>query len=146
MSTFIRLAALFVFARAIFAAPAADCTGDISSLDDVADAVKCSTVNIHSFTVPAGKTLDLKLATGATVNMGEYRPGPVSALLLLLRWLLVVLTSLQRGCCWPRSMLIMLLLAYSGRRDLRGEELGWAALPSQVSTCHDPRHRPKTRS
>ncbi|KAI0705455.1 endo-polygalacturonase PG1 [Earliella scabrosa] len=69
MSTFIRLAALFVFARAIFAAPAADCTGDISSLDDVADAVKCSTVNIHSFTVPAGKTLDLKLATGATVNM-----------------------------------------------------------------------------
>ena len=84
MSTFIRLTALFVFARAIFAAPAADCTGDISSLDDVADAVKCSTVNIHSFTVPAGKTLDLKLATGATVNMGEHRPGPLLSAPLLL--------------------------------------------------------------
>ncbi|KAF7794283.1 hypothetical protein EIP86_005416 [Pleurotus ostreatoroseus] len=45
------------------------CTGTISSFDDVDDAVKCTTVNINSFTVPAGETLALKLATGATVNM-----------------------------------------------------------------------------
>ncbi|KAI0827306.1 endo-polygalacturonase PG1 [Trametes gibbosa] len=70
MSAFIRLTALLVFARIILAAPAAsDCTGTISSLDDVAAAVKCTTVNINSFTVPAGKTFDLSLADGATVNM-----------------------------------------------------------------------------
>ncbi|KAH9903347.1 endo-polygalacturonase PG1 [Cubamyces lactineus] len=70
MSAFLRLAALLVFARVIFAAPAAsDCTGTISSLDDVDDAVKCTTVNINSFTVPAGETFNLDLADGTTVNM-----------------------------------------------------------------------------
>ena len=55
------------------AAPSAEaCTGTISSLDDVDDAVKCTTVNINSFTVPAGKTFNLALATGTTVNMCEY--------------------------------------------------------------------------
>ncbi|KAI0657550.1 endo-polygalacturonase PG1 [Cubamyces menziesii] len=70
MSAFLRLAALLVFARVIVAAPAAsDCTGTISSLDDVAAAVKCTTVNINSFTVPAGETFNLALADGTTVNM-----------------------------------------------------------------------------
>ncbi|KAI0795738.1 endo-polygalacturonase PG1 [Abortiporus biennis] len=51
-------------------APAAsDCTGTISSLDDVDDAVACTTVNINSFTVPAGETFNLDLAKGTTVNM-----------------------------------------------------------------------------
>ena len=45
------------------------CTGTISSLDDVSDAVKCTTVNINSFTVPAGETFNLDLASGTTVNM-----------------------------------------------------------------------------
>ncbi|KAI0332225.1 endo-polygalacturonase PG1 [Cubamyces sp. BRFM 1775] len=70
MSAFLRLAALLVFARVIVAAPAAsDCTGTISSLDDVSAAVKCTTVNINSFTVPAGETFNLDLADGTTVNM-----------------------------------------------------------------------------
>ncbi|OSD00513.1 glycoside hydrolase family 28 protein [Trametes coccinea BRFM310] len=70
MSTFVRLASLLVFARVLLAAPAAsDCTGTISSLDDVDDAVKCTTVNINSFTVPAGETFNLDLADGTTVNM-----------------------------------------------------------------------------
>lgn len=45
------------------------CTGTISSLDDVDDAVECTTVNINSFTVPAGETFNLDLADGTTVNM-----------------------------------------------------------------------------
>ncbi|KAI0649840.1 endo-polygalacturonase PG1 [Trametes meyenii] len=74
MSTFIRLATLLILARAIVAIPATDvgsasCTGTISSLDDVDDAVKCTTVNINSFTVPAGETFNLKLQDGTTVNM-----------------------------------------------------------------------------
>ncbi|KAL1948382.1 hypothetical protein VTO73DRAFT_12457 [Trametes versicolor] len=70
MSAFVRLAALLVVARVALAAPSAtDCTGTISSLDDVAAAVKCTTVNINSFTVPAGETFNLDLATGTTVNM-----------------------------------------------------------------------------
>lgn len=47
------------------------CTGTISSLDDVSDAVKCTTVNINAFTVPAGETFNLELASGTTVNMRE---------------------------------------------------------------------------
>ena len=46
------------------------CTGTISSLDDVDAAVECTTVNINSFTVPAGETFNLDLADGTTVNMG----------------------------------------------------------------------------
>ncbi|KAL4248574.1 glycosyl hydrolase 28 family protein [Abortiporus biennis] len=51
------------------ASAASHCTGTISSLDDVDAAVACTTVNINSFTVPAGKTFNLDLATGTTVNM-----------------------------------------------------------------------------
>ena len=67
MSPFLRLAALLVLAGAVVAAPAAsDCTGTISSLDDVDDAVKCTTVVINSFTVPAGETLNLDLDRKST--------------------------------------------------------------------------------
>ncbi|TFK83615.1 glycoside hydrolase family 28 protein [Polyporus arcularius HHB13444] len=70
MSTFLRLAGLLAFLPFIVAAPSAtDCTGTISSLDDVSAAVKCTTVNINAFTVPAGKTFDLSLADGTTVNL-----------------------------------------------------------------------------
>ncbi|RPD61569.1 endo-polygalacturonase PG1 [Lentinus tigrinus ALCF2SS1-7] len=69
-STFLRLSALLVLAGAVVARPAARaCTGTISSLDDVDDAVDCTTVNINSFTVPAGETFNLDLADGTTVNM-----------------------------------------------------------------------------
>ncbi|KAF9462335.1 endo-polygalacturonase PG1 [Collybia nuda] len=47
----------------------AACTGTISSLADVTAAVACTTVNINSFTVPAGQALTLNLLTGTTVNM-----------------------------------------------------------------------------
>ncbi len=76
MAVFLRLAALVAFVPflAVVAAPAAsDCTGTISSLDDVDAAVKCTTVNINSFTVPAGKTFDLKLADSTTVNLSASR-------------------------------------------------------------------------
>ncbi|KAG7094446.1 hypothetical protein E1B28_008042 [Marasmius oreades] len=46
-----------------------DCVGTISSLSDVAEAVKCTTVNINSFTVPGGQALTLNLLQGTTVNM-----------------------------------------------------------------------------
>ncbi|OBZ76231.1 hypothetical protein A0H81_03399 [Grifola frondosa] len=70
MSTFQRLAALLLFAQLLVAAPAGkDCTGTISSLDDVDDAVECTTVNINAFTVPAGETFNLDLADGTTVTM-----------------------------------------------------------------------------
>ncbi|CUA74723.1 polygalacturonase [Rhizoctonia solani] len=51
------------------AAPAATCVGTIASLNDVATAQGCNTVNIKAFTVPAGKTFDLSLLSGTTVNM-----------------------------------------------------------------------------
>jgi galacturan 1,4-alpha-galacturonidase len=47
------------------------CTGTIASLDDVASAQKCATVNIKSFTVPAGKTFELDLVDNAVVNVRE---------------------------------------------------------------------------
>ncbi|CAE6415747.1 unnamed protein product [Rhizoctonia solani] len=59
-------------------APAKRCTGTISSLDDVAAAIKCTTIrgariftliNINAFTVPAGETFQLDAPTGATVNL-----------------------------------------------------------------------------
>lgn len=45
------------------------CTGSISSLSDVDAASDCTTININSFTVDAGKTFDLDLADGTTVNV-----------------------------------------------------------------------------
>ncbi|KAF7278483.1 hypothetical protein GWI33_008385 [Rhynchophorus ferrugineus] len=46
----------------------ASCT--VSSYSDVSSATSgCSTITLESFTVPAGKTLTLKLKTSATVNL-----------------------------------------------------------------------------
>lgn len=45
------------------------CTGSISSLSDVSAAVACTTININSFTVDAGKTFELDCASGTTVNV-----------------------------------------------------------------------------
>ena len=53
-------------------ARASDCTGTISSLNDVSSAVKCTTVVINVFTVPAGKTFELKLASGTHVTLSAY--------------------------------------------------------------------------
>ena len=38
---------------------------------DVADAVKCATITLNGFTVPARESLILSLATGTTVTMSE---------------------------------------------------------------------------
>ena len=45
------------------------CTATINSLNDVAGAKSCSTVNINGFTVPAGKGFELSLADNAVVNL-----------------------------------------------------------------------------
>ncbi|KAL8293510.1 hypothetical protein RQP46_000211 [Phenoliferia psychrophenolica] len=48
------------------------CTGTISAYSDIADAVKCTTINIEAFTVPVGETFALSLLKGTTVNvLGE---------------------------------------------------------------------------
>ncbi|QRW03594.1 polygalacturonase [Ceratobasidium sp. AG-Ba] len=60
---------LLSLAPAFLASPVERCTGTISSLSDVAVAIKCTTININSFTVPAGQTFQLDAPTGATVNM-----------------------------------------------------------------------------
>ncbi|CAE6438691.1 unnamed protein product [Rhizoctonia solani] len=46
-----------------------DCVGTISSVDDVAIAVKCKTVNINAFTVPPNVTFNLSLLDNTIVNM-----------------------------------------------------------------------------
>lgn len=66
------LATIFSLHAISFAATDA-CVGTISSLADVTNAVKCTTVNINGFTVPAGTGFKLPLATGTTVNLSEYR-------------------------------------------------------------------------
>ena len=43
--------------------------GPLTNLIDVATAVGCTTVNINSFTVPAGQGFSLSLLTGTTVNL-----------------------------------------------------------------------------
>ncbi|KAF4620649.1 hypothetical protein D9613_000235 [Agrocybe pediades] len=47
----------------------AACSATISSLDDVANAVKCTSITLNGFTVPAGQGLSLSLASGTTVTM-----------------------------------------------------------------------------
>ncbi|KAL7341281.1 endo-polygalacturonase PG1 [Rhodotorula toruloides] len=52
------------------------CTGTIASLDDVAAAQRCATINIEPFTVPAGKTFELDLVDNAVVNvLGDIKFG-----------------------------------------------------------------------
>ncbi|KAG8773117.1 hypothetical protein FRC12_002708 [Ceratobasidium sp. 428] len=60
---------LLSLAPVLLASPVARCTGTISSLADVAAAIKCTTININAFTVPAGQTFQLDAPTGATVTM-----------------------------------------------------------------------------
>ncbi|KAJ7213933.1 polygalacturonase [Mycena pura] len=46
------------------------CTGTISSLTDVTAASACTTINVNSFTVPAGQTFALtSLLAGTTINI-----------------------------------------------------------------------------
>ncbi|KAG1792354.1 glycoside hydrolase family 28 protein [Suillus plorans] len=54
---------------AVAAASSSGCVGTISSLDDVSSATQCTTVNINAFTVPGGKTFELQLLDGTTVNI-----------------------------------------------------------------------------
>lgn len=54
------------------------CTGTIASLDDVAAAQRCATINIEPFTVPAGKTFELDLVDNAVVNVRESRQSLLS--------------------------------------------------------------------
>ncbi|GAB1522887.1 hypothetical protein RhiTH_006012 [Rhizoctonia solani] len=61
--------ALLSLTPVVFASPARRCTGTISSLDDVSSAVECTTININSFTVPAGETFSISAPTGATINV-----------------------------------------------------------------------------
>ncbi|CAE6530854.1 unnamed protein product [Rhizoctonia solani] len=56
-------------ALSVSATPVQRCTGTISSLDDVSGAVKCTTINIESFTVPAGETFSIAAPDGATINV-----------------------------------------------------------------------------
>jgi len=68
------LVSLFTLSAAgspYYGSASGNCIGEISSLSDVSSAVKCTTVNIHSFTVPAGKTFSLNLLDGTTVNVSE---------------------------------------------------------------------------
>ncbi|KAJ8518588.1 hypothetical protein ONZ45_g4332 [Pleurotus djamor] len=67
----------YLLLAAPFVQPALSaCVGTISSLSDVADAVKCTTVNINSFTVPAGQGFELSLLDGSTVNLnGDIKFG-----------------------------------------------------------------------
>ncbi|KAH7313998.1 pectin lyase fold/virulence factor [Rhizoctonia solani] len=52
------------------------CTGNISSLNDIAAAEKCTTINISSFTVPLGKTFAISAPNGATINLlGDVKFG-----------------------------------------------------------------------
>ena len=87
------------------------CTGTISSLSDVSSAVECTTVNINSFTVPAGETFELDLADGTTVNMSERR--------------CPLMSSTSEAYEYPRR-----------RRDICRKELGWSPLPDQVRNTH----------
>ncbi|KAG2032932.1 glycoside hydrolase family 28 protein [Suillus americanus] len=57
-------------------AAGSSCIGTISSLDDVSSAIKCTTININAFTVPAGETFELQLLDGTTVNvLGDIQFG-----------------------------------------------------------------------
>ena len=64
------LLALFTAIPIVLAAKRGEaCIGRISSMSDVQTAVRCTTVSINAFTVPAGHTFDLSLADGTTVNL-----------------------------------------------------------------------------
>ncbi|CAE6377663.1 unnamed protein product [Rhizoctonia solani] len=73
---YLSLAAIALSPLLATASPVSRCTGTISSLNDVAAAQKCTTINIKTFTVPAGKTFNLSLLDGTTVNLqGDIKFG-----------------------------------------------------------------------
>ncbi|CAE6445895.1 unnamed protein product [Rhizoctonia solani] len=73
---YLSLIAVALWPLLAIASPAAPCVGTIASLNDVAAAQKCNTINIKAFSVPAGKTFDLNLLSGTTVNMqGDVKFG-----------------------------------------------------------------------
>ncbi|KII95065.1 glycoside hydrolase family 28 protein [Plicaturopsis crispa FD-325 SS-3] len=80
MFSFSTLFAACIFATVVYSAPALEdvpraekraCTATISSPSDItADNLACTTINIESFTMTAGKLMDLTgLASGTTVNL-----------------------------------------------------------------------------
>jgi hypothetical protein len=98
----------FLAARiaAVTAAGSSGCIGTISSLNDVSNAVKCTTVNINAFTVPAGQTFALQLLDGTTVNVCERDQ------------MFSLCTS---------------LILFSGRDPIRKPKLGRSPIRGQVS-------------
>ncbi|KAH7313235.1 endo-polygalacturonase PG1 [Rhizoctonia solani] len=81
---YLSLATIALSPLLAIASPVARCTGTIGSLNDVAAAQKCTTINIKGFTVPAGQTFSLSLLDGTTVNLqGDIKfgvknwPGPL---------------------------------------------------------------------
>lgn len=59
----------------------------LTSITDVANAIKCTTITLNGFTVPAGKGLNLSLAAGTTVTMSECQSSaPESLNIFYLRW------------------------------------------------------------
>ncbi|KAF9522645.1 glycoside hydrolase family 28 protein [Crepidotus variabilis] len=77
--SFVVLSALYNLVQGAPSKRSSSCTGTISSLSDVTDAVECTTVNINAFTVPAGETFSLSLLEGTTVNLnGNVAFGNVS--------------------------------------------------------------------
>ncbi|CAE6445890.1 unnamed protein product [Rhizoctonia solani] len=73
---YLSLAAIALSPLLAVASPVGRCTGAISSLNDVSEAQKCTTINISGFTVPAGKTFALSLLDGTTVNLqGDVKFG-----------------------------------------------------------------------
>ncbi|KAF8149562.1 endo-polygalacturonase PG1 [Crassisporium funariophilum] len=67
----------FILSGATLATAA--CSATINSLADVAAAVKCTSITLNGFTVPAGQGLTLSLASGTTVTMnGDISFGNVS--------------------------------------------------------------------
>jgi polygalacturonase len=72
MFPLLTLISFFTLAKAVpQATSSGNCVGTISSLSDVSAAVQCTTVNINTFTVPAGKTFSLNLLQGTIVNVCE---------------------------------------------------------------------------
>ena len=71
MFFWLTLVSLFTLSAAGPSSASSNCIGEISSLSDVNSAVNCATVNINSFTVPAGETFSLNLLDGTTVNVSE---------------------------------------------------------------------------
>jgi polygalacturonase len=69
---FLLVTLLALAGRAAAAPLGKRCTGTIASLNDVANAVKCQTIVINSFTVPAGETFSLNVLQDTSITMCSY--------------------------------------------------------------------------